>query len=622
MSFKYNWENITLSFIESVYSRFEKILNEIKFTNDKMLLFELLTSYEDDTDIFVIRACHLFHPNREIREASLDYNNKLDSLEYETIKTTHVYNLLNELNNNSHNEQMNKYLTKTIKLLEREGLHLEGERKEELISINKEINELCNLFVKNVNNYTHTFVFQSSDLTGVSSSFINKNKKEDNTVVFDLSFPQIMPILITCSNRNVRQEVYTQLKHKGGLENIELSKKIFLLRNRKAKLLDFNSYSEFKLTYNFAQNKDTTFEFIEKLSDLLSPHVLSNISELKKVINNDNFEIGPWDLLYLQDLYKKTYTNFNAQDYLKYFPVNDVITKTFEIYSNLLNLSIIKRFCKTWDDSVSTYDVFDNDCESNENNINYLGTIYLDLYPREGKIGNACCLLLLDKSINHPNVNIMLCNFSNDNMRFDEFQTFFHEFGHSMHQICNRNMYSTLGSFQCEPDFIEVPSQMFEQFVYNSDVIDWIPKDVIDIFNKSRKNLSALTEAKTLGFSLFDLKAHGEIDVNMNFDKMCQDCLTQTMMYDNYQNGTIHDLWAFTHLFSGYESSYYGYQFSKVYSLNIYKKITENKENIKKLCILFKQEVLNKGSAYKSRELINNFIGSEFNIEYFNDLFV
>ena len=288
----------------------------------------------------------------------------------------------------------------------------------------------------------------------------------------------------------------------------------------------------------------------------------------------------------------------------------------FDIYSQLLNFNFVinnNNNHTLWHHSVKLYDVYDKITN------NLVGYFYLDLFPRPGKYSHAACFDLIKKSKNNKPVAIMACNFSkDDNLTFDEVETLFHEFGHVMHHLCAKCTISSLSSFGCEADFVETPSQLFEEWCYVPKTLKMmanedIPEFIVDKIIESRKILQGYHYARQLLFGLFDMNIHGlkfNEEPEKLYNKMAKDIVTLEPLENT------NTITSFGHLFGGYASGYYGYLWSLVYAKDLFSKFKDNELN-SELGSELKEKVLSWGGIRDSVVSMKEFLNREPNSDFF-----
>ena len=654
--FNYDYKKVTPEFVEDITEKYIKQLEEIYNIEYPASTLIKILSYENDKDK-LIYSLYNVSTNKDVRDTILKCKQKLNEASLKYFITKRVYLKLKTLYDNtemfkqsfydysyiSSDElfQIHTILSNTIIDLELEGMNKSEEIIEQIKIISDQISKLCLEFKDRLNNYNTSIYFSESDLIGMPQSFLDMHKDIDtNKFKLDVSYPDVFPVLEYCKNRTTREIMYRELKKKGGDLNLDIAAQIFKLRNEKAILLGFKNHAEYKLKKSLVKTPENLQDFLNKIESRVNSYLSNDLSKLKSVIpeeefssfnyvhnsnmdSNSNYEqilLSQWDLSYLARLYKLKYCNVDSLKLKSYLRDKDVVRAVLDFYQTYLDYKFVKRHnAKLWHESVECYDVFEYD--------KYIGTFYLDLFPREGKYGHACCSQFLAKTKSNPNVSLIICNFGKDGLTFGEYKTFLHEFGHCMHSISNRNVHADLSSFSVEWDFVEVPSQMFEEFAYDKDLLLNINKDIpLDLIENAtiHKNVFAsLQEARTLGFAQFDYKVHSSTQSEletMNFNLELLKSLETTTQLKLTSTPEINDLGSFAHLFGGYDCGYYSYIYSHVMSRDLYEMII-NSSDPKTMILKFKEMILNHGGLYYTIDNVEKFLGRDVQSDaYFNIL--
>jgi len=262
-----------------------------------------------------------------------------------------------------------------------------------------------------------------------------------------------------------------------------------------------------------------------------------------------------------------------------------------------------------WHESVELYQVLDSHTKLE------VGYFYLDLYPREGKYSHAACFPFITKSEHVLPVATMACNFNKGNLNFDEVETFFHEFGHVMHHLSSESTINSTAAFSCEHDFVETPSQMFEEWCYAKETLqmmsDNLPDELVEKLNLSRKLLQGYHYARQLLFGHYDMFIHSSKYVKSGLKpKQVFDFLHKEIL-ELDSSPTTSEPANFGHLMGGYDAGYYGYAWSLVYAKDLFSEFKKNGMLNSELGMKLRKEVLSKGSIRKSLDSIIKFLGRE-----------
>lgn len=562
-----------------------------------------------------------FYQDDEIRELCSELQTELSQFAIDQEMRKDYFNKFSYyFNNISKNENLSyeqtKYLEDKNLDYKKMGMYLDDDNYEKVKTIQKELEEVCDNINMNINNENTEFLLELSDLIGLPEKYLEDRKTEDKYKV-TLKYPDYLPLMEYCQNRETRKKLYTAFNSRCKDENKDNVKKVFQLRNELAKIFGYDKFSEYELEDKMAKNTKCVMEFLYDIYEKIKPKLHNDLNILRELAQKDNInDLQLYDIAYYSRIHTEKVLSITKEEIKKYFSLERVVNGMFDIYSQLLNFNFVinnDNNHKSWHESVKLYNVYDK-------NNNLVGYFYLDLFPRQGKYSHAACFDLIKKSKNKP-VAIMACNFSkNDNLTFDEVETLFHEFGHVMHHLCAKCTISSLSSFGCEADFVETPSQLFEEWCYVPKTLKMmanedIPDYVVDKIIESRKILQGYHYARQLLFGLFDMNIHGlkfNEEPEELYNKMLKDIITLDSI-----DGT-NNITSFGHLFGGYGAGYYGYLWSLVYAKDLFSKFKDNELN-SDLGNELKDKVLSWGGMRDSLVSMREFLNREPNSDFFID---
>jgi len=563
-----------------------------------------------------------FYQDDKIRELCSELQTELSQFAIDQEMRKDYFNKFSYYFNNIYkNENLSyeqiKYLEDKNLDYKKMGMYLDDTNYEKVKTIQKELEELCDNINMNINNENTEFLLELEDLQGLPEKYL-EDRKTDNKFKITLKYPDYLPLMEYCQNRETRKKLYVAFNSRCKEENKDHIKNVFCLRNSLAKIFGFDKFSEYELEDKMAKNTKLVMEFLLDIYEKIKPKLNSDLSTLRELSTKDNItNLELYDIAYYSRIHTEKVLSITKEEIKKYFSLDRVVNGMFDIYSQLLNFNFVinnNNNHTLWHETVKLYNVYDK-------NNSLVGYFYLDLFPRPGKYSHAACFDLIKKSKNTKPVAIMACNFSkDDNLTFDEVETLFHEFGHVMHHLCARCTISCLSSFGCEADFVETPSQLFEEWCYvpktlkmmaNEDIPDYVVNKIIE----SRKILQGYHYARQLLFGIFDMNIHG-LKFNEEPEELYNEMLKDIITLEPI-NGT-NNIASFGHLFGGYAAGYYGYLWSLVYAKDLFSKFKDNELN-SDLGNELKEKVLSWGGMRDSLVSMKEFLSREPNSDFFID---
>ena len=580
-----------------------------------------------------------FYESEELREYATDISTEIEQFDIENNMRKDLYTVYKYYYDNQYqtekstlNEEQINYMEDLIINYKKLGLDLPDEKYNRVKDIKKEISELTSAYSLNVDNYDREFVFNVNDVNGLPEKFIkdhiqtnvDTSGNSNQQIKVNLKYPDYVPMMEYCSNREIRKQLNYEFKRKAYDTNVEIAEKVFKLRQEQAELFGFDQHSDYKLQQTMAGSTDSVMTFLNNISEKIKPLVLRDYDILLSYAKKDNVDkLEQWDVSYYSRIHTEKLSNLNKEDLKQYFPVEATVENVFEIYQRLLTY----KFQKTntykdtlWHKDVTMYDVYDVSDKTKYPKL--IGYFYLDLFPRDGKYGHAAVFPFIFKSSSTLPVAAMACNFAKDLLTFDEVETFFHEFGHVMHHISSTSTISETASFNCEGDFVECPSQMFEEWCYNTKTLKilspTLPDEIIEKIKIQRNILQGAHYARQLSFCLIDMHVHSKEFKGNSFDVVKK--ITKQVLDIDVMDNT-NELSSFGHLMDGYDAGYYGYMWSLVYAKDLFSKF-KGKELDANLGKTFLTEVLSQGSIRSSIDSMKKFLGRDPNLDAFIDSIV
>lgn len=538
------------------------------------------------------------------------------------------------------NPEQSTLLDRTYKSFVRNGSKLNDSQKERLRALDKEKSQLSLTYSENVlaeSNAYELVITDPSELAGLHEGTIEaakmtaKEKGKDNAWVFTLDYPSYGPFMTYAENRLLKEQMFKAYGSKAfknnQYDNQEVLKRIAGLRHERAVLLGYKSHADFVLEERMAESPAKVLSFLNNLLDNSLSFAKSELEELKtysKSIGGPD-ELKKWDVPFYSEKLKKEKFDIDDELLRPYFKLENVIAGVFETAKRLYGLSFVQRHdIPLYHKDVVTYEVKNAEGE-------FLAVFYADFFPRAGKRQGAWMTSFVNQKIENgknirPHVSIV-CNFTKPTeskpslLSFDEVTTLFHEFGHALHGMCANGQYGSLSGTNVYWDFVELPSQLLENWCYEKECLDLfakhyqtgetIPADYIQKIIDSSNFQSGLATIRQIGLATLDMAWHStdlkeiksvkefELSVTAKTDLMpsvpetCTSC-------------------SFSHIFpGGYSSGYYSYKWAEVIDADTFEAFKEKGIFNQEVATDFYQNILSAGGKEHPSILYKRFRGRE-----------
>lgn len=532
-------------------------------------------------------------------------------------------------------------LENTYKGFIRSGALLEGAAKEEYRKISEELSLLSIKYQKNVLADQNAFtlnVKSKKDLKGLPEFALTAAKEEAKArgqkgYTFTLQYPSFGPFMMYAENRDLREKMWrasnSVANHGDEHDNKEIARKIANLRLRSAQIMGYNSYAEYALERRMAQNPATVNEFLQGLLDASMPFAKKDLEEVQEYANKHGFEgdLQRWDFSYWSEKLKNDKYAMDPELMKPYFMLENVKKGIFDLAGKLYNIEFREnnQIAKYHPD-VTVYEVHD------KSNGKFLAVLYMDFFPRESKRSGAWMTSFRDQYRTADGTEVrpliqMVCNFTKPTKKepslltFDEVNTFLHEFGHCLHGIFAEGTYSSITGTSVYRDFVELPSQIMENFATEKEFLDMfavhyktgekIPQELVDKLIASERYLAGWYSVRQLFLGMIDMQWHTitkEFTGNVNaIEEAVSDKAELLPRVPNALMTT-----SFGHIFSGgYAAGYYGYKWAEVLDADAFAAFKEKGIFNTEVSSSFRKNILSQGGKKHPMELYKAFRGQE-----------
>ncbi len=531
-------------------------------------------------------------------------------------------------------------LEKQYKGFARNGANLNNIDKTKLREIDSELSKLSLQFGENVLAETNNFemlISNEDDLSGLPDSVKEAAKemaksKQKEGWIFTLDYPSYIPFMTYAENRSLRKELAICAGKKAfqsnDFNNEQNVLNIVKLRHQRANLLGYQTHAHFVLEERMAETPENVISFSNDLLQKAKPAAQKEFDELeayaKKLDGID--QLQKWDGAFYAEKLKKERFNLDQEILKPYFKLENVIDGVFTIATKLYDLHFEEVFdIDTYHKEVKTYNVTDILG-------NFIAVFYADFHPRPGKRNGAWMTSYKPQQVigdvnDRPHISIV-CNFTKPTetkpslLTFNEVTTLFHEFGHALHGMLANTTYNSLSGTSVSWDFVELPSQVLENWCYEKEALELfakhyetgevIPMEYIKKIKESASFHEGMQTLRQLSFGLLDMYWHGgeTLDSISSVKEFETAAFKETKLYPDVAENCMST--AFSHIFQGgYSAGYYSYKWAEVLDADAFEYFLEKGIFNKEVATKFKENVLSKGGTEKPMELYKRFRGQE-----------
>lgn len=538
-----------------------------------------------------------------------------------------------------------KLLEEAYKNFVRSGANLSEEDKDKLRKINEELSLLTLEFGNNVlaaNNKYELVIEKKEDLAGLPEAVVQaaaetaKEKGKEGKWVFTLQNASVMPFLQYADNRELRKEMLNAYQNRGNggeFDNNDKVKRVANLRLEKANLLGYKTFADYSLEETMAKSPKGVYDLLNKLWVPALAKAKEEEAEIKKMMEADGIKdaVQPYDWRYYTEKIRKTKYDLDEQEVKPYLSLENVQNGVFGVCEKLYGLKF---------EQVQNAPVYHPEAtlwKVSEKNGDLVGVLYMDFFPRASKRGGAWMTSYSEQSIKDgkriaPVISIV-CNFTKpvgdtpSLLTFDEALTYFHEFGHALHGLLSNVKYESLSGTNVSRDFVELPSQVLENWGSDPEVLkmyakhyktgEVIPDALIKKINDVGTFDQGFATVEYLAASLLDLDYHTQTEpITVNVDTF-EDASMKKIGLTNAIIPRYRSQY-FLHIFSdpvGYASGYYSYIWSGVLDTDAFEAFKTTELFNQEKADAFRKNILEKGNTENAMELYKRFRGAEPSIE-------
>ena len=643
--------------LQQQFTDLENGLNNPNNGDANGLLF--LTALDDfyiqlDNNYSVAQLYSNTHPDADIRSSASECQKGIASLASSVNLSQAIYQQLQQIDSSNSDAITKRYHKKLLNDFTRSGVDKDQQQRDALRQLQIDIADLGQQFSKNIReDVRHITIDNIEQLDGLPQDYINGiSKNTDGQWLITTDYPSIFPFLRYAQDDAKRLAIYKLFLNRGYPDNEDLLKQIISKRHQLATALGYNDYADYVTEVGMIGTADNAAKFIDRIATLAKPRAQRDYKQLlaqlqeqqppklsekpsekpNKKPSEKPSKVGSWQKSFLQEQVKKQQYQYDAKAVREYFAYDNVKQGIFELVGQLFDVEIIPWQTEVWHSAVSAHELRTTGGKT-------LGYFYLDMHPREGKYKHAAHFGIKTGVRNKQlPVSALICNFPGEDKQLDnngqrvnrglmehnQVETFLHEFGHLMHSLIGGHQaWSGLSGIATERDFVEAPSQLLEEWVWNYDTLktfavnangETIPKTMVDKMQRARGFGKGTHIRNQMFYAALSLNYYSSEPETLNLnDTLIRlqhayspfDYIDDTHFYAN-----------FGHLY-GYSARYYTYMWSLVIAADLFSEFQREGLLDPSVAARYRDKVLAPGGSRDAADLVADFLGRPFNYQAF-----
>jgi peptidyl-dipeptidase Dcp len=546
--------------------------------------------------------------------------------------------------NDKHNVEDRMLMRETYDRFLRSGANLQGEERDRYRMLTKRLTELTLKFDQNALKETPRYELwlTADDLDGLPESVLDaakqaaKDKDRGDEWLVTLDAPSYIPFMKYSTRRDLREKLYKMYNRQctsGDYCNLDVLREIANTRLEIAQLMGCKTFADYKLQHTMAQTPANVYDMLNRLRDAYLPverREMKRLEDFASGLEGHSVSIMPWDYAYYSNKEKDSMFEINDELLRPYFELGQVTKGVFGFASRMYGLRFTPNHdAQVFHPEVEVYDVTDEDGRP-------VGMLYVDFFPRATKQSGAWMTSFREQYIDENGNDVrplvtLTMNFTRPTdskpslLTVREVETFMHEFGHALHELLSRCKYQTLSGTNVYRDFVEVPSQFNENYVYEREFLDSfarhyqtgepVPQSLIDKLIASSQYGAAYACVRQLGFGYIDMAWHSITEPYVGDDFSFEhDAVSSVRIFEPVEGCIMSP--QFTHIFSGgYAAGYYGYKWAEVIECDAFDKFRQEGIFNRDIARSWVENVLSRGGTEAPMTLYKRFRGSDPGIE-------
>jgi thimet oligopeptidase len=586
--------------VESVFGQYEKV-------GDALTLIG---------DVWHLRSVH---PDAEVRDAANACSERQSDFFSQVGLSRPYYDRIAAIDTSGLDEVERFMVEEAVASFQRSGVDRDEATRQRIRELQNEITAIGNEFDKNILEDVRSIEVNVAELDGLPQDYIDARPADENGMVtITTDYPDLYPVMTYAKSDDLRKALRLKARSRGYPANKALLEQLIAKRHELAGILGFNSYAALSMDSQMIGTPENAQAFLDSIGNALDAPVQSELEVMLARLQKDQPDadsVEVWQASYVQNLLRLEDYALDSQEVRTYFQYDRVRDGIFQLTEDLFGVEIEPWDTPTWHEDVETYEILENG--------ELLGRFYMDNHPRPFKYQHAAHWTLRtgikDKQI--P-MSGLAQNFPKGLMEHSQVETFLHEFGHLLHNMfASTQSWSGVAGMSMERDFVEAPSQMLEEWIWDYDTLskfainevgETIPKSLVDKMTRARYFGRATGTATQIYYANLSLNFYNRAPDSFDLDELMRELESQFAAYPHLP-GT-HFYANFGHL-NGYSSNYYTYQWSLAIATDLFSRFEEAGLRDTDVANDYRRKVLQAAGSKPAADFVADFLGREFSTE-------
>lgn len=565
------------------------------------------------------------HPDELVRTTAEQLSQKTSAFASALSLNRTVYDAIAAIDVSGADRETIYYREKTLRDFRLSGVDKDEATRTRIKAIREELVLISQEFSRNIRDDKRSITVSGiKELEGLPQDFIDRHTPNENgEIVLTTEYPDAVPVLTYATNDTVRKRMYMEFNNRAYPKNMEVLDRLIAKRHELAQLLGYENFAACVTADKMVKNENNAAEFIEQMAAASLEKSRADYNQLLVRKQQDvpgAGRIDPWEAGYYSELLKRTEYQFDAQQVRPYFQYKKVKQGVLDAMSRLFDVEFRQNpSVPVWHSSVECYEMFENG--------SLTGRFYLDMHPRENKYNHAAqfgiCNGVSGRQIPEA---ALICNFPGGVdgdpglMEHNDVETFFHEFGHLLHHLfAGKQKWMGISGISCEWDFVEVPSQLLEEWAWDASTLqsfakhyqtgEAIPAELVAQMKRADEFGKGLFVRQQMFYAKLSLSCYDRLPAQVNTDALSKELRERYTPYQ-YVEGT-HFQTSFGHL-DGYSAIYYTYMWSLVIAKDFFSLFDRSNMMNSDIAKRYRDLVLARGGSMPAADMVKEFLGREF----------